>query len=250
MIAEKVTIGNTTLYCGDCLDAIQHVGKADALITDPVWPNNTVKEFEGIDAEFVLKRTISLMGMYEMGIKRAALIVNCDTDPTFIFNSARWTFFRVMWLRYAVPGHKGRLLNSANVAYLFGTPPKSRPGNHCVGGECNSWEMTAPGLKVNKHGHPCPRRIEHMNYVISKWSNPGETVIDPFMGSGTTGVACVNIGRKFIGIEVKRKYFDIACERIEQAYTDHKNQFSEVREMVTTKKFFDSTKRSLKGAAQ
>ena len=127
---------------------------------------------------------------------REAFIVNSDTDPMFIFRSMDDVglgkyFFRVMWLRYAVPGHKGRLLNSANVAYLFGEPPKSRPGNHCIGGECNAWEAAAPGLKVNKHGHPCPRRIEHMNYVVDKWSNPGETVIDPFMGSGTTGVAWV-----------------------------------------------------------
>jgi DNA modification methylase len=44
------------------------------------------------------------------------------------------------------------------------------------------------------------------------------TILDPFMGSGTTGVACANLGRKFIGIEIERKYFDIACERIAAAY--------------------------------
>jgi DNA modification methylase len=48
---------------------------------------------------------------------------------------------------------------------------------------------------------------------------PGaETILDPFMGSGTTGVACANLGRKFIGIEIEPKYFDIACKRIERAY--------------------------------
>jgi site-specific DNA-methyltransferase (adenine-specific) len=46
----------------------------------------------------------------------------------------------------------------------------------------------------------------------------GQTVLDPFMGSGTTGVACANLGRKFIGIEIEPKYFDIACERISAAY--------------------------------
>jgi DNA modification methylase len=45
-----------------------------------------------------------------------------------------------------------------------------------------------------------------------------ETILDPFMGSGTTGVACANLGRHFIGIEIEEKYFDIACRRIEQAY--------------------------------
>jgi DNA modification methylase len=52
---------------------------------------------------------------------------------------------------------------------------------------------------------------------VNKASLEGETVLDPFMGSGTTGVACVNIGRKFIGIEIVEKYFDAACKRIEIA---------------------------------
>jgi site-specific DNA-methyltransferase (adenine-specific) len=47
---------------------------------------------------------------------------------------------------------------------------------------------------------------------------PAGVVLDPFMGSGTTGVACAQLGRKFIGIEIERKYFDIACERIDNAY--------------------------------
>ena len=57
-----------------------------------------------------------------------------------------------------------------------------------------------------------------MDRVVSDYSRDGATVSDPFMGSGTTGVACANLGRKFIGIEIERKYFDIACERIEAAY--------------------------------
>ena len=46
----------------------------------------------------------------------------------------------------------------------------------------------------------------------------GDTILDPFMGSGTTGVACVKLGRKFIGIEIEPKYFDIACRRIDEAF--------------------------------
>ncbi|NIR49992.1 site-specific DNA-methyltransferase [candidate division KSB1 bacterium] len=53
---------------------------------------------------------------------------------------------------------------------------------------------------------------------VYSWTNKNETILDPFMGSGTTGVACVKLGRKFIGIEIEEKYFDIACKRIEEAY--------------------------------
>jgi site-specific DNA-methyltransferase (adenine-specific) len=56
-----------------------------------------------------------------------------------------------------------------------------------------------------------------LEYLIKTYTQPGETVLDNCMGSGTTGVACANSGRRFIGIERERKYFDIACERIENA---------------------------------
>jgi len=63
--------------------------------------------------------------------------------------------------------------------------------------------------------HPSQKPIEVMEWCVSYAEG---TILDPFMGSGTTGVACANLGRKFIGIEIEPKYFDIACERIEAAY--------------------------------
>jgi DNA modification methylase len=57
-----------------------------------------------------------------------------------------------------------------------------------------------------------------MEFVVGNWGRPCGTILDPFMGSGTTGVACVKLGRKFIGIEIEPRYFDIACRRIEDAY--------------------------------
>lgn len=57
-----------------------------------------------------------------------------------------------------------------------------------------------------------------MAEILKDFTNSGETILDPFMGSGTTGVACVKLGRKFIGIELDEKYFDIACRRIEESY--------------------------------
>lgn len=65
--------------------------------------------------------------------------------------------------------------------------------------------------------HPNQKPIRLIEWCIEQAGNP-QTILDPFMGSGTTGVACVQMGRKFIGIEREPKYFDIACRRIEQAY--------------------------------
>jgi len=66
--------------------------------------------------------------------------------------------------------------------------------------------------------HPTEKPKELMALWIKNSSDVGQTILDPFMGSGTTGVACVKTGRKFIGIELDRKYFDIACQRVQDAY--------------------------------
>jgi len=63
---------------------------------------------------------------------------------------------------------------------------------------------------------PCPRPLESVRYICN--SVTAESILDPFMGSGTTGVACAKLGRKFIGIEIDPGYFDIACRRIQKAY--------------------------------
>jgi DNA modification methylase len=75
-------------------------------------------------------------------------------------------------------------------------------------------------LRVSKprdDAHPNVKPVELVETFIRAHAAPNQIVLDPFMGSGTTGVACTNLGRKFIGIEIERKYFDIACRRIEDA---------------------------------
>lgn len=62
--------------------------------------------------------------------------------------------------------------------------------------------------------HPTQKPVALMEYLIRTYTNPGEVVLDPTMGSGTTGCACVNTGRRFIGIERDATYFDVACRRI------------------------------------
>lgn len=66
--------------------------------------------------------------------------------------------------------------------------------------------------------HPTQKSLGVMSYLIKTYTDEGDTVIDPFMGSGTTGVAAVRHGRKFIGIEQDPKWFDVACKRIEAEY--------------------------------
>jgi site-specific DNA-methyltransferase (adenine-specific) len=86
------------------------------------------------------------------------------------------------------------------------------------GARYNVWDM--PGDKTNKTGHPAVFPVNLANDHLISWSNPGDIILDPFMGSGTTGVACVNTNRRFIGIELDEGYFNIAKKRIEEANAD------------------------------
>ena len=86
------------------------------------------------------------------------------------------------------------------------------------GARFNIWDI--PPDKNNQTGHPAVFPLQLSQDHIISWSNEGDTVLDCFMGSGTTGVACVNTNRNFIGIELDEQYFNIAQERINQAKSD------------------------------
>jgi DNA modification methylase len=77
-----------------------------------------------------------------------------------------------------------------------------------------SYQLTETA-EVN--GHPCVKPFRAWSKLVGNVTAHGQTILDPFMGSGTTGVAAVKLGRKFIGIEIEPKYFDIACRRISDA---------------------------------
>ena len=93
---------------------------------------------------------------------------------------------------------------------------KEKNKNHIVNDykiKCNVWEYASCSVK----GHPAPFPEQLANDHIISWSNEGDTVLDCFMGSGSTGVACINTNRHFIGIELDKGYFDIAEKRINEA---------------------------------
>jgi len=89
-------------------------------------------------------------------------------------------------------------------------------------------------------GHPCPKPLAWMLWVVEIASLVGETILDPFMGSGTTGVACVQLERKFIGIEIEPKYFDIACRRISNELKQPRLPFVEPKAKPKTAELFET----------
>lgn len=82
--------------------------------------------------------------------------------------------------------------------------------------DCGQMQLVKfPPKKVTEH--PTEKPVPLMQYYIDNSTNQGDTVLDPFMGAGATGVGCIQSGRRFIGIEIDERWFDVACERIENA---------------------------------
>jgi len=92
------------------------------------------------------------------------------------------------------------------------------PGHSEWNGGGRHGVFTYPKNSGGKHEHETQKPVPLMRELVFLFSGADSLILDPFMGSGTTGVACAKLGRKFIGVEIEPKYFDIACKRIERAY--------------------------------
>ena len=193
-----------TIYHGDCREILPLIDSAETIITDPVWPN-CEHIFPGIDGQQLFS---SMLGLCSS--TRLAVHLGCDSDPRFLSSvPASMPFFRVCTLELALCGNKGRLLMTGDNAYLFGQPPRSRPGAHLIPGRMI--DADSNGRFV---GHPCPRKLNHVGWLIKWWSEPTDTILDPFVGIGTTLVAAKNHGRKAVGIEISERYCEIAATRL------------------------------------
>jgi len=197
-----------TLYQGDCRNILFNID-ADVVVTDPVWPNAPAGQLQGSDDPFSLFREM----IQQVKPRRFVIIMRFDSDPRFLSAiPAEYPFFRSIQLPYVIPGYIGRKLGGDEIAYWFGEPIKYAPGRRCIPGR-------APSAQPNSrppNGHPCSRAQMHFDWLIKWCSDEDETVVDPFLGSGTTAVACKKHNRRWIGIEIERKYCDLTIQRLQQ----------------------------------
>jgi len=192
-----------------------------AVVTDPVWPGApTAVDLAGNHDPTGLLRDV-LHGLpVSLGVHQVVIHLRCDSDPRLVGAvPTRWPFLRAAWLPYAVPSRQGRLLISGDIAYVFGAPPASRPHHHVLPGMPHPDYCPPAQPSTGTTWHPCPRSLEHVEWLIGKFTEPGATVLDPFMGSGTTGLAAWRRGRNFIGIDIERRHVQEARERIASAAT-------------------------------
>ena len=197
------TIGNATLYLGDCRDILPTLPKVDAVITDPPY---------GIGAA----KGKAHSSIRDSDAWEPQAWDNCRPDDEV------FALILAAAPRIAIWG--GNYFSDilpASGGWLCWRKPEAETGFSLADVELCWTNMafaartkTLPRRDGNQH--PTQKPV-----ALIEWTAgfvPGQKVLDPFMGSGTTGVACANLGRAFIGIEREPKYFDIACRRIEQAY--------------------------------
>ena len=220
-------IGDARLILGDCLEILPTLPKVDAVITDPPY---------GIGFKYASHDDTSKgYGEWLWSVIEAAEARCNPLSPVFVFqampNARRFVeWFPREWRLYAAAKNFVQMRPTA-MQYAFDpvvcwwTEGEGKPW--AAGTQSRDFYVADTASQVcNKgnleKGHPCPRPLDQMCVMVAQWVMSGGTALDPFMGSGTTGVACAQLGRKFIGIEIEPRYFDIACRRIERAYAQGK----------------------------
>jgi site-specific DNA-methyltransferase (adenine-specific) len=197
------------IFVGDARERLGDIGHADVVITDPVWPNCPAGLLPGWDRpSALLRETLALM---PASVRAVVIVMRGDSDPRFLQAvPERWPFVCIQTMSYTVPTYIGRVPGT-EIAYCFGAPISSRPGRDVI----PMWGPEAQMREGPANGHPCPRAMIHMEWLVDCWSEPGETVLDPFCGSGTIPIAADRMRRHGIGIEVELRYAAAAIRRAE-----------------------------------
>jgi len=224
------TIGGCELYLGDCMEILPTLNTVDAVITDPPYSTNGggtsiagMGTEDAFDIQFYRAWFRELLRHFEaVSTDTAAIWATVDWRGCYAIEQA------AVGSRFRLAGvgvwHRGGLGMGHALRKTFENFVL------LVGGEWKRGKTDEPDVwqhewypSSRKHGHQAEKPVALMKRAIGLTG--GRTILDPFMGSGTTGVACVETGRKFVGIEINEKYFDIACRRIETAMAHGKLDF-------------------------
>ena len=215
-MAEPVKIGRATLFLGDCRDILPTLGKVDAVVTD--IPYAISQESGGLrDLDY---GEWDKAGADDCAFEALALCADIPTVLAFCEYRQLSRIYDILPIR-----------STRTVAWVK-TNPTVMNGQHTFlpalevgffgkragawfGGNCTKSVWTGP--TVSDREHPTQKPLGLMKWAVGNVVPPDGVCCDPFMGSGTTGVAAVQMGRDFIGIEREERYFEIAARRIEEA---------------------------------
>ena len=208
---SPVVIGDATLYLGDCLEILPTLPKVDAVITDPPYGIGEAAGKNKSRGNLAVAKDYGNDEWDNQPITSEALQA--------VIRSAKWSivfggnYFDVppssCWL---VWDKENGANDFADCELAWTNLPKAVRRIRYM------WNGMLRANNEARGDHPTQKPLGVMRWCIDQLPAGCATILDPFMGSGTTGVACVGMGRAFIGIEREPRYFDIACERIDNAY--------------------------------
>ena len=202
---ERLAEG-VTLYLGDCREILPTLGKVDAVVTDPPYgiginKSNRLSVSRGHGGESWDDEAADMSWLVPMAV------------PSIVWGGNYFDF---------PPTRAPLVWDKNNAGRDFADFELAWTNLDMVARRIVYRPMNMDGGKL----HPTQKPIEVMHWCVSHLPADCKLILDPFMGSGTTGVACAKVGKHFIGIEREPKYFDIACKRI-QAALDAPDMFVE-----------------------
>ena len=208
-MVNPVTIGNATLYLGDCLEILPTLDKVDLVLTDPPFGVGNFVQTSG-----------NIRGRRE-NIGKPVTWNDRTPDPEIFSILRNLSNHRIIWganFFNCFEDNGGAIVWVKNQPMPNFSKADIASCTHFKKTEIVNitWHNFEAGRLVMTD-HPCERPVSLYEWCLQYIPNCEGVVLDPFLGSGSVAIACANLGRKFIGIEIEPKYFDIACERIEAA---------------------------------
>lgn len=201
-----------TIYHGDCREVLPLLDSlvVDLILTDPPWPLTHSEVMAGNRNAIELWHEIAPM----LRARRLLVWHAIHNDPRDYLNALpNWPYLRAIYLRRAIPGYFGRVLLDGELIHALGEWPRAENGRRIIPGGMSITYVANDRVK----GHPGPRSLIASRWLVKFWSDEGDLILDPFMGSGTTLRAAKDLGRKAIGIEIEERYCEIAAKRMAQA---------------------------------
>jgi DNA modification methylase len=202
VIRREEIIGDCRLILGDCLEVLPTLGPVDAVVTDPPYGISVTSHRRGGEVQAWDASTADEAIRAAVNLATVSVIFGgnyYDLPP-----SRCW----FIWDKMISDG-----LNLAHAELAW-------TNIDAIGVRLKRHLWSGPFRKGSepRNGHPTQKPLEVMEWCIERVPSCPQTILDPFMGSGTTLVACAKLGRRGIGIEIDEGYFNIACERVRKAY--------------------------------
>jgi site-specific DNA-methyltransferase (adenine-specific) len=211
---EKIVIGDAELWLGDCMDILPTLGKVDAVITDPPYGM-------AFQSNHRIQKHLKIANDESADLACTVIQWAIDNASHSVYAFGRWDNVKdypkpkslVTWVKnnWSMGDLNHEHARQTEVSFFYAGPEHTFPAGRPT--DVITYPRTANDF------HPTEKPVGLMAAFI-RWTTG--VVLDPFMGSGSTGVAALQLGRPFVGIEKEPQHFETACKRIEQAYAQGK----------------------------